>query len=51
MNDKYTQAWQSSVSDPETFWGKAAESLDWSSRRCQSVANCSPFSKVGPGPS
>ena len=32
MNDKYTQAWQSSVSDPETFWGKAAESLDWSSR-------------------
>ena len=35
MSDRYTQAWQASVSDPEGFWSAAAEAIDWSTPPAQ----------------
>jgi propionyl-CoA synthetase len=31
MSDAYSQAWQSSIRDPETFWLKASEAVAWAS--------------------
>ncbi|OCC22439.1 propionyl-CoA synthetase [Croceicoccus estronivorus] len=30
MSEAYTQAWQESIDDPETFWSKAAGAVAWS---------------------
>lgn len=32
MTDQYDQAYQHSLSDPEGFWGQAAEAVDWERR-------------------
>jgi len=29
MSEAYRQTWQASIDDPETFWSKAAEKIDW----------------------
>ena len=38
--NSYEQQYQASVSDPDTFWGKAAERLDWS-RKPTKIKNVS----------
>jgi len=30
MSEAYEQAWNESLRDPETFWSKAAQAIDWS---------------------
>ncbi len=32
MSDAYVEAWEQSIKDPESFWGKAAEDIHWYKR-------------------